>query len=116
MHGNRVRYFRTEFFEEVREFLKSIDEKAADKIIYNLNIAEQTNDPKLFKKLNNNIWEFRTKYRNLQYRLLAFWDKTDITDTLVLATHGIIKKTDKVPQKEIDKAENIRRNHFKQKK
>jgi phage-related protein len=32
--------------------------------------------------------------------------------TLVLATHGIIKKTGKVPDKEIEKANNIRLRYF----
>jgi phage-related protein len=62
------------------------------------------------------VWEFRTLYNGLQYRLLAFWDKTDGIDTLVIATHGIIKKTDKVPQKEIEKAEKIRTSYFEEKK
>ncbi|MFV8326845.1 type II toxin-antitoxin system RelE/ParE family toxin [Flavobacterium sp. ZS1P14] len=32
--------------------------------------------------------------------------------TLVLATHGIIKKTGKTPEKEIEKAESIRLKYF----
>ncbi len=51
-----------------------------------------------FKKLDDLIWEFRTKYKKTYYRLLSFWDKTDKTETLVIATHGIIKKTDKIPR------------------
>ncbi len=50
----------------------------------------------------------------MAYRLFAFWD-TD-TDTLVVATHGIIKKTQKTPQKEIAKAEAIMRKYFEYKK
>jgi phage-related protein len=46
------------------------------------------------------------------YRLFAFWDKTEKDQTLVLATHGIIKKTDKTPEKEIEKAESIRLKYF----
>lgn len=88
----RQRFFRTEFYEDVRQFLHSIAPKAVDKILWNIDIAEQTNDPRLFKKLTDDIWEFRTKYQNMQYRLLAFWDKTAPKDTLVLATHGIVKK------------------------
>jgi len=38
-----------------------------------------------------------------------------LTKGLVLATHGFIKKTDKVPKSEIDKAEQIRLEYFKQK-
>ena len=115
MASNPIRYFKTEFFPEVREFFKSIDNKAVDKIFWNLDIAERTNDPRLFKKLNGDIWEFRTEYRSLQYRLLAFWDKTNVSETLVIATHGIIKKTEKMPAKEIEKADKLRKNYFKQK-
>lgn len=116
MQQKRQRYFRTVFFEEVRAFMKSIDVKAADKILWNIDLAEQTNDPRLFKKLTDDIWEFRTKYQNLQYRLFAFWDKTQSVETLVLATHAIIKKTAKVPSKEIEKAKEIRKHYFNQKK
>ncbi len=52
----------------------------------------------------------------MYYRLFAFWDKTDKEDTVVLATHGIIKKTDKVSKSEIEKAERIRIKYFKNKK
>lgn len=115
MGENPIRYFKTYFLPEVRNFFRSIDKKAVDKIFWNLDIAERTNDRRLFKKLTGNIWEFRTKYGNLQYRLLAFWDRTNNTETLVIATHGIIKKTDKMPQKEIDKADKVRKEYFKQK-
>ena len=54
-------------------------------------------------------------YRFPFYRLLAFWDKTDKKETLVLATHGFVKKTGKVDKKEIDKAEKIRQAYFKDK-
>lgn len=97
-------------------FMRSIDPKAANKILWNIDLAEQTNDPRLFKKLSDNIWEFRTKYQNLQYRLLAFWDKTQSEDTLVLATHAIIKKTGKMPSKEIEKAKEVRKQYFLQKR
>ncbi|MGN6491610.1 MAG: type II toxin-antitoxin system RelE/ParE family toxin [Agriterribacter sp.] len=116
MHLQRHRFFRTEFYEEVRIFMRSIDPKAAGKILWNIDHAEQTNDPRLFKKLSDDIWEFRTKYQNLQYRLLAFWDKSQQEDTLVLATHGIIKKTNKMPLKEIQKAKELRKQYFSQKK
>lgn len=115
MPENRIRFFKTEFFEDVRTFLRGIDRKAADKIIWNIDLAEYTNDPKLFKKLQDDIWEFRTKYKNLQYRLLAFWDKTRPVETLVIVTHGIIKKTDKMPEKEIAKAKELRKKYFNDK-
>lgn len=48
----------------------------------------------------------------IQYRLLAFWDKTEKTEILVISTHGIIKKVSKVPKTEIEKAEKIRKEYF----
>ena len=107
-----MRYFQTRFLEEADVFIAELDAKTARKVFYNIDLAEQTNDPKLFKKLHDDIWEFRTKYSGLQIRLLAFWDKTDKKETLVIASLGFIKKTDKVPKNEIERAMKIRANYF----
>ena len=69
--------------------------------------AKVLNDPKLFKNLSDNILEFCTKYDGLQYRLLAFWDKAQKTNTLIVLTHGFIKKVDKLSLSEINKAEHF---------
>ena len=108
-------YFEIVFLNEAFEFLKSIDIKHSSKILYNIRKAQQKHDPELFKKLNDDIWEFRTLYQGLQYRLLAFWDKTDNANTLVISTHGFIKKQSKVPDNEIDKAEKQRTKYFNDK-
>lgn len=107
-----MRYFDTRFLEEADKFIAGLKPKTVKKILYNIDLAEQTNDPRLFKKLKREIWEFRTKYEGLQIRLLAFWDKTDNKETLVIATHGFIKKIDKVPDNEIDRAVRIRERYF----
>ena len=107
-----VHRFRTIFLEDVIEFFDELDEKVRNKILFNIDKAEQENDPRLFKKLTDEIWEFRAKYGNLQYRLFAFWDKRNKQDTLVVCTHGMIKKTDKVPSKELDKSETLRKEYF----
>ena len=110
-----MKYFETRFLEEAIEFIDGLDVKSVKKIFYNIDIAEQTNDPKLLKKLQNDIWEFRTKYAGQQIRLLAFWDKTDNKKTLVFATHGFIKKVDKVPKNEIERAIRIKNEYFNNK-
>jgi phage-related protein len=110
-----MKYFETRFLENAEEFISELDEKIVLKIFYNIDIAEQTNDPKLLKKLKEEIWEFRTKYAGLQIRLLAFWDKTDKNKTLVFATHGFVKKVDKVPKNEILRAKKIRELYFSNK-
>ena len=65
-----------------------------------------------FKHLEDEIWEFRERDSSKFYRIFAFWDKSMVEHTLVLTTHGIIKKTEKTPEKEILKAEKIRLQYF----
>jgi len=52
---------------EVWDLLDSIDEKSRDKILYNIDKAKYVNDPELLKKLDELIWEFRTKYNKSYY-------------------------------------------------
>ena len=104
--------FKVEFLKEVFEFLDGLDNKAREKILFNIDKAKVKTDNTLFKKLNSDIWEFRTLYNKKQYRLFAFWDKTDNKVTIVIATHGIVKKTQKTPKKEIDKATELMNKYF----
>jgi len=97
-----MRFFETKFLEEAKEFVSHLDPKSIKKILYNIDLAEQTNDPKLFKKLQKDIWEFQTKFSGLHIRPLAFWDKTDSKETLVIATHGFIKKLTKFRQTKLN--------------
>jgi phage-related protein len=107
--------FEIVFLSEAFEFLKSLDIKHSRKILFNIRKSQQKNEPDLFKKLTDEIWEFRTLYQGLQYRLLAFWDKTDNKNTLVISTHGFVKKQSKVPENEILKAETQRKKYFQEK-
>ena len=108
--------FKVLYSEEADEFLSSQIDKVRAKILYNITKASYSNDPKLFKKLENtDIWEFRTLFDAIQYRLLAFWDKRNGNNTLVIATHGFIKKTQKTPKSEIAHAEQIMNIYFKKK-
>ena len=100
---------------EVWDLLDNIDENAKEKILYNLDKSKYINDPELFRKLDDLIWEFRTKFKKTYYRLLSFWDKTDKTDALVIATHGIIKKSSKITKRDIHKARVIMKQYFEQK-
>ena len=103
--------FEIEYLKDAIEFIRSINRKASTKLLYNISKAQLVNDVEVFKKLKNtDIWEFRAKYEGLQYRLFAFWDKRK--SAYVICTHGIIKKSQKTPQKEIDKAEQIRKKYL----
>lgn len=85
---------------------------ARTKMYYNIaKVADGYRDAEIFKKLENSeIWEFRTIYNKIAYRLFSFWDTE--SKSLVIATHGIVKKTQKTPLKEIEKAERIRKLYY----
>ena len=108
--------FKTLYTQEAIDFLKSLPLNVKEKVAYNIRkVAGGIIDPELFKKLEGtDIWEFRTFYNGVAYRLLAFWDTEN--ETLVIATHDFIKKKQKTPQKEIAKAERIKKNYFQNKK
>lgn len=98
--------------DEALDFIHNLPQKVQEKITYNyLKIEHGLLNKELFKKLDNtNIWEFRTLFNGNCYRLFSFWDTE--SETLVIATHGIIKKSQKTPSKEIAKAEEIRKHYF----
>jgi phage-related protein len=101
--------------KEVLDFLQELKPKHYEKILYNIRKAQAEQDSELFKKLDDEIWEFRTLYQGLQYRLLAFWDKTQKEQTLVISTHGFIKKQSKVPDREVVKSKAIRKKYIEDK-
>lgn len=103
---------KVRYLPEARDFLKSIDDAAMEKVLYNVKkVHLGIKDKEIFKKLEgSNIWEFRTLHNGNCYRLLSFWDTRD--ETLIVATHGIVKKTQKTPKKEITKAEALRKEYF----
>lgn len=100
------------YLKEIQTFLDSIDPKASAKIMYNIQKVLISNllDHELFKKLDEDIWEFRTLYNGIHYRLLAFW--CPYTHSLIVATHGFIKKTNKTPSNELKKAKRLREQHL----
>ena len=104
--------FELDLLEEARDFLMSLPKDIRYQIGLNIRrVQKGERDKELFKKLDGTeIWEFRTLYNKTYYRLFAFWDKD--VNTLVVATHGIIKKTQKTPQNEIAKAEGLRKKYF----
>ena len=63
--------------------------------------------PPYVKILRDKIYELRLSCGNLEIRLLYFYDKSDI-----ILTHGFLKKTDSVPQGEINRAISLRAEYF----
>lgn len=101
--------------DEALAFVRSLPIKVQEKIVYNYKKIENgLMDKELFKKISDSeIWEFRNLYNGNCYRLFSFWDTE--TETFIIATHGIVKKSQKTPPKEIATAEKIREEYFKTK-
>jgi phage-related protein len=104
--------FSVVLLKSAKDFIFGMDLKTQTKIYFVLDKASYVNDPKLFKKLQNDIWEFRIQIKSLQIRLLAFWDKRNDKQTLVISTHGFIKKAEKVNKNEIEIAISDRKQYF----
>jgi phage-related protein len=107
--------FEVKFLTEAVEFLDLLDEKVRDKIIYNITKAQFLTNKELFKKLNDEIWEFRTLFQSIAYRFFAFWDKSEKNRALVILTHGLIKKTEKTPKADLVKSQRLRKIYFENK-
>ncbi len=101
--------------KEAEDFIDSLSPAVVRKIFFNIDkVAGGVKDPELFKKLGDTeIWEFRTIWQGMAYRLFSFWDKDE--ETLVVATHGLVKKSQKTPKGEIKKAQAIRKQYFENK-
>ena len=107
-----MKFFDIIFLEEAHDFIEKQKAKTQSKILYNIERAQLKNDSELFKKLKDEIWEFRTLHDGKQIRLLAFWDNRNNKNTLVIITHGFIKKTHRIASKEIDRASTIRKQYL----
>ena len=66
--------------EEAQAFLDAQPFKAQQKIYYNIfKVEEGVMKVDIFKKLENTeIWEFRTLYNGISYRLFSFWDTEEV--------------------------------------
>lgn len=69
-----------------------------------------------FKKMTatKDLFEFCVSNNGKYYRLFCFWDSQNGNQTLIVCTHGLVKKTNKTPKSEIIKAEDIKNNYFKE--
>jgi phage-related protein len=103
---------------EAEEYLSKAEQKIQFKILNSIQKTETGLKGEWFTKLKetNGIYEFRERDSKYFYRILAFWDSEDDKETLILATHGFDKKTNKTPKSEIRRAESIKATYFKNKK
>jgi phage-related protein len=100
--------------KEAAEFTDSLDEGARKKVFFNITKTIQGLRGEWFEKMSGSgdLYEFRTLYNRQYIRLFAFWDTRDNKRTLIICTHGLIKKTAKTPAAEIEKAKQHKKEYF----
>ncbi len=90
-----------------REFVDSLDEKAAariDAFIEHLRVYGNRMQGKFVKKLTGDIFELRVKQFDRIFRVLFFYQP----GMLIVITSGFRKKTQETPPSEIARAEQLR--------
>ncbi len=100
--------------KEAQEFLESLEENTKEKVSFNIRKTMQGLKGEWFEKMTgtDELFEFRTLYNRQYIRRFAFWDRRNNKQTLIICTHGLIKKTDKTPQADIEKAERLKKEYF----
>jgi len=100
----------------IQDFLDSLPGKVAQKVTWVLNLLEDLDivPSSYFKKLTGTeeIWECRITFGSNAYRIFCFF----VDNSVVVLTHGFVKKSQKTPKKEIEKAETYRRNFLQRRK
>lgn len=99
---------------DCEEFLDKLDEKTKSKILRDIRKTMEGLHGEWFRKMpgTGDLWEFRTLFNKSYYRIFAFWHKEGKNSTLIVCTHGLIKKTDKTPSSDIEKAQRIRKEYI----
>jgi phage-related protein len=116
MHRTIIFYKTIDGKCPVQEFLDSLSAKVAQKVLWTLSLLEDLEIvPTIyFKKLmgTDEIWECRIQYGSNIYRIFCFFD----SHSLVVLTHGLVKKSQKTPQREIERAESYRKEFLSRRK
>lgn len=98
------------------EFYQKQDQKVKGKIQYVLELIKQVDrvPEKFLKHLTgtNGLYEIRVEYQSNIYRLFCCFDEGQ----LIVLFNGFQKKSQKTPQKEIDKGIQLMNDYFNSKK
>ncbi len=113
-----MKSFRKLLFYEnhFQNFYNDQSKKVQKKILFTLKVIEELERiPEVYLKHIENIdglYEMRVQLRSKIFRIFCFFDNNN----LVVIGHGFQKKTQKTPEKEIKRTENIKRQYYEEKK
>ncbi len=91
-------------------FMATLNVKEQEKVKYGLLLlkAENRISSKFVKYISDGIFELRTLYNGNIFRVFFIFDE----DSIVVLFNGFIKKTQKTPRREIEKAIAIKNEYY----
>lgn len=110
--------FHINYYEDIngnvpiREFIEGLNLKLKVKVFGCIELLEQYGNQlgmPFSRYLRDEIFELRILQGNNSVRLLYFYYESGI----IILTHGFIKKTQKTPKREIEKAKTMRKDWLK---
>jgi phage-related protein len=112
MNFSREIVFFKNYFED---FFETLSEKVKDKVddvLFMMTFLERV-PSKFFKSIEGTkgLYEIRVEYESNIYRIFCCFDKGN----LVILFNGFQKKTQKTPNKELEKAHKIMEEYFNEK-
>jgi len=116
-NGKTMQKYKAMFYEKpdgtkpTKEFLLKLDTKMKAKMLRTISLLEENGQDlrePYSKHLCNGIFELRAKVGTNISRVLYFF----VVNKRAILTHGFVKKEDKTPQSQIDRAINYRREYY----
>ena len=108
-------YKRADGTKPVAEWLEQLDDDRAQSVAMGVRFFEEYPNPvvpkKFFEKVTDHIWEIKTHHGKEQFRLLSFIED----HAIIIAVHGIAKKSMELKKQEMDLAEDRRKDYLQRK-
>ncbi|MDD4476459.1 MAG: type II toxin-antitoxin system RelE/ParE family toxin [Eubacteriales bacterium] len=95
------------------KFMDSLSEDERLKIRRSLLLLENDGEipSRYIKFIRDGIWEYRVSHLRKEFRLLYFYDG----QTIIILLNCFLKKTQKTPLQEIEKAIKLKKEYYEQK-
>lgn len=92
------------------DFISTLENKVVEKIEYALTLLESQDriSKKFVKYIRDSIYELRIEFESNIYRIFFIFDEGNI----VILFNGFIKKSQKTPNSEIEKAIKIKEEYY----
>jgi phage-related protein len=108
-----VQFYKTaDGKKPVAEWLNTLDDERAQSVAMGVRFSEEYPNPvvpkKFFEKITEHIWEIKVHHGKEQFRLLSFIEN----DAIIIAVHGIAKKTMDLKKQDLQLAEERRKNYI----